>query len=76
MHSVRQAGIMVGGVVECSGQWSMMRMSWWPEEVSGAGVGHQMGGSRLAPVENGELLSVAQLGCDKMKAGRKMSQGQ
>ena len=61
--------------MECSGQWSMMRMPWWPEEVSGAEVGHQMGGSRLALVENGELLSVAQLGCDKMKAGRRCHKG-
>jgi len=39
-------------------------------------VGYQMRGSRLALVENEELLSVAQLGCDIMKEGRKMSQGQ
>lgn len=36
---------------------------------------HQMGGSRFAMVENGELLSVAQQGDNVMKAGRKMSQG-
>lgn len=44
--------------------------------LGGREVGHQMDGSRLALVENGELLSVAPLGCDMMKAGRKMSQGQ
>ena len=44
--------------------------------LGGREVGHQMDGSRLALVENGELLSVSQLGCDMMKAGRKMSQGQ
>lgn len=43
--------------------------------LGGREVGHQMDGSRLALVENGELLSVAPLGCDMMKAGRKMSQG-
>ena len=43
--------------------------------LGGREVGHQMDGSRLALVENGELLSVSQLGCDMMK-GRKMSQGQ
>ena len=35
-----------------------------------------MDGSRLALVENGELLSVAQFHSDMMKAGRKMSLGQ
>ena len=44
--------------------------------LGGREVGHQMDGSRLALVENGELLSVAQLHSDMMKAGRKMSQGQ
>lgn len=61
----------------CSGQWPVIRRSWWLEAVLVAEkVGHQMDGSRLALVENGELLSVSQLGCDMMKAGRKMSQGQ
>ena len=44
--------------------------------LGGREVGHQMDGPRLALVENGELLSVAQLHSDMMKAGRKMSQGQ
>lgn len=39
-------------------------------------MGHQMGGSKLAMVENGDLSSVDQWGCDVMEAGRKMSQGQ
>lgn len=44
--------------------------------MSGAEVEHQMGGSKLAMVENGELSRVDQWGCDVREAGRKMSQGQ
>ena len=38
-------------------------------------MGHQMVGSRIAMVKNGELPSVAQQGSGIMKTGRKMSQG-
>lgn len=38
---------MAGGLAGCSGQRSLVRSLWWPEEVSGAEVGHQMGGIGL-----------------------------
>ena len=34
VHSVRQVGRLVGGVVGCSGQWPVIRRSWWLEAVS------------------------------------------
>lgn len=58
---VRRNGRTVSGR---SGQCPAMTVSWRPEDVSGAEVGHQMGGSGLAVEENGELWSVAQSGCD------------